>query len=416
MKLLLALLCAASMCVVAGYVSNSDELWELESYSSEPSQGVRNLTDTELRDNTFGLIIDGGSGGSRMHIYMWQPRLFDHAPVPYTVPVTKVAWKFGVSPGVEHIAPNDMATYLTPLLEFAERLLLPNKAQWHTYPIFLKATGGLRERREGQREEILGAVRTYLNTTGFWFMHDFARVISGEEEGTYGWLSINWLSESLGLASQTLCKSGVAGGCTGQADPHYTLGALDLGGSSTQITFFPPTQDILANMFRLQIGERSHWNLYTHSFLHFGALSAFVRITDLLCQPSIVGDWAVPDAAKPADCCEYPAFYNPCFPKGQVVDMEVDVLAGVAASNAMPTGAKRPVTYVGTGEYHKCVQVTQDFLMQKDQNSWCEYAHGGQCSFAGVYQPPLAGSFHAFGQYTHAVEMLGFKTPWKVRP
>lgn len=65
---------------------------------------------------------------------------------------------------------------------------------------------------------------------------------------------------------------------TGTADANSSVGALDLGGASTQISFFVPDQDILANMFKLQIGAQKHWNVYTHSFLYFGVNSARERM------------------------------------------------------------------------------------------------------------------------------------------
>lgn len=39
-----------------------------------------------------------------------------------------------------------------------------------------------------------------------------------------------------------------------------------------------PPQDILANLFKLQIGGQKHWNVYTHSFLQFGLNSARARM------------------------------------------------------------------------------------------------------------------------------------------
>lgn len=47
-----------------------------------------------------------------------------------------------------------------------------------------------------------------------------------------------------------------------------------VGGSSTQIAFFAPDQDILDGLFKLQIGSQKHWNVYAKSFLEFGINSA----------------------------------------------------------------------------------------------------------------------------------------------
>ena len=47
-----------------------------------------------------------------------------------------------------------------------------------------------------------------------------------------------------------------------------------MGGSSVQISFYKPEQDILAGLFKLQLGGRSHITIYAHSFLHYGRVSS----------------------------------------------------------------------------------------------------------------------------------------------
>lgn len=54
----------------------------------------------------------------------------------------------------------------------------------------------------------------------FYFEKDFIKIISGQEEAFYGWITVNFLK---GVFSQK-----ISGG---------TYGALDLGGASTQNTF-----------------------------------------------------------------------------------------------------------------------------------------------------------------------------------
>jgi len=51
------------------------------------------------------------------------------------------------------------------------------------FPIYLKATGGMRELPLEKREELLKYVRKYLSDKSFcpfFFRDDFARIISGE--------------------------------------------------------------------------------------------------------------------------------------------------------------------------------------------------------------------------------------------
>jgi Golgi nucleoside diphosphatase len=73
----------------------------------------------------------------------------------------------------------------------------------------------------------------------------------------------------------------------GTVDANSSVGALDLGGASTQIAFFVPNQDILANMFKLQLGGQKHWNVYVHSFLYYGINSARDRLEERLADDAV---------------------------------------------------------------------------------------------------------------------------------
>ena len=130
-------------------------------------------------------------------------------------------------------------------------MLKEKEDEWWKIPIFLKATGGMRELPLQQREAIMEAVRSFLldqNENPFHFEPYFARVISGEEEGIYAWASVNFFMNTLLLESQG----------EGTAEPALTYGALDMGGASTQISFFVESQDIAANLFKLQVGKECH--------------------------------------------------------------------------------------------------------------------------------------------------------------
>ncbi|XP_026190395.1 uncharacterized protein LOC34623475 [Cyclospora cayetanensis] len=94
----------------------------------------------------------------------------------------------------------------------------------------------------------------------FRFKDDFARVISGEEEGVYGWVAVNAERKTLG------------------APPEETLGALDMGGSSSQITFCPFFTSILEDFYALHLGNTSI-RLYSHSFLGYGWADALTRVS-----------------------------------------------------------------------------------------------------------------------------------------
>ena len=81
-----------------------------------------------------------------------------------------------------------------------------------------------------------------------------ARILAGEEEGAYGWVAINYLKGTLVKDSEG----------SGTADPSITYGALEMGGASTQISFFKASQNIIADLFKLQVrwplgGAQGRW-------------------------------------------------------------------------------------------------------------------------------------------------------------
>ena len=97
-----------------------------------------------------------------------------------------------------------VGNYLGPLLDFAREVLRDKEDEWHTYPIYLKATGGLRTLPQPQRVQLLDCVRKLFHNTTFNpfdFEDERARVISGEEEAIYGWVGVNF-----GAYATSLCR------------------------------------------------------------------------------------------------------------------------------------------------------------------------------------------------------------------
>lgn len=185
-----------------------------------------------------GMVIDAGSGGSRLHVFRWEPRIFKTLPPEISYPSQDEKWTSRMSPGIADLAghPDLITSHLVNLLNFAKSTLSGSEDSFKDYPIFFKATGGMRQIALGPREDVMTVVRSVLSNKTlcpFYFHYDMARVISGEEEAIYSWAAVNFLMGTLLPASK---GTGTAfGGNT-------TYGTLDLGGASTQIAFFIPSQ------------------------------------------------------------------------------------------------------------------------------------------------------------------------------
>ena len=72
---------------------------------------------------------------------------------------------------------------------------------WAEYPIYVKATAGMRELPEKKRDGIVNAVRALLasnETCPFDFANkEQARVIAGEEEAAFAWVAVNFVDGAL---------------------------------------------------------------------------------------------------------------------------------------------------------------------------------------------------------------------------
>ncbi len=183
-------------------------------------------------------------------------------------------------PGINSYVANPSAAgeSLRSLIEFAKQTLIGERERWGTIPVYLKATAGMRVIRNlAARDAIMTDVRNFLSNpqnSPFFFKPTQARVISGEEEGVFGWLAVNYLNGRLEAAPQGLHAP-------------VTVGALDMGGASTQITFQPP-HDVLANYFPYYVKDRQV-RLYTHSFLYYGYVEARRRVLQNIVDHEMAG-------------------------------------------------------------------------------------------------------------------------------
>ncbi|KAG5193011.1 nucleoside phosphatase family-domain-containing protein [Tribonema minus] len=398
------------------------------------------------------MIIDAGSGGSRMHVYTWSPRLFDTLPPPISFPESSNAWTGRFSPGISSYAdhPEDIGEHLGPLIDFAIDILADKKGDFWKFPIFLKATGGMRQLPFAQRDAIMTAIRQYLygDDCPFYFEFEYARVISGEEESIYAWAAINFLRGHLLLDS----------GGAGTANSNVTVGALDMGGASTQIAFFRQDQDIMSNLFKLQrhLAQQPPATVRLRAasgelaYVPAHPMDEVTRLRYARSSSSGTADAAAVAGASPGASSiarQAPGAARRLARRarghGGGAAGELDAVfaeRGAAAEGGalgsapalemaitpvvtdacLPAGAALAFTAADGVEYNiTATQGGSGFdachaqvlpLLHKALNTWCNYAHSQQCSIAGVYQPaiPLDDSrqFYAFSGYYRAWTLM----------
>ncbi|KAJ1433198.1 Nucleoside phosphatase GDA1/CD39 [Sesbania bispinosa] len=163
---------------------------------------------------SYAVIFDAGSTGSRVHVFHFDQNL-DLLHIG-----EDVEFYDKIKPGLSAYAdnPEEAAESLIPLLEKAESVV-PVDMHPKT-PLRLGATAGLRLLDGNASELILQAVRDmFSNRSTLNVQPDAVAIIDGTQEGSYLWVTINYLLGTLGKRFQK------------------TVGVVDLGGGSVQMTY-----------------------------------------------------------------------------------------------------------------------------------------------------------------------------------
>lgn len=240
----------------------------------------------------YGIFIDAGSSGSRIYVYSWlDPSLASHLASDSTIKIEKadsagVNFELKEEPGISAFTsnPSGVGPHLDPLLSFASRTI-PNSKQKST-PIFLFATAGMRLVEPGQQNEILKEACRYVKNGYRYFVKDcdsHFRVISGELEGIFGWLTVNYLKTRFKGTDDEKRGETIAS----------SFGFIDMGGASAQIAFEPTApmtakheNDVQKVVIRKLNRNELVKSVFVTTFLGYGANQARDRYVDLYTTPS----------------------------------------------------------------------------------------------------------------------------------
>lgn len=315
----------------------------------------------------FGIVIDGGSTGTRIHVFAYESGTGSALPVVDFA--LSASMKAG--PGLSSYAedPEAAGGSLAELIEFAKGKV--PRERWGETEVRLMATAGMRLVGDGERERILESCRKVLRSSGFRFEDGWASVITGSDEGIYAWVAANYALGTLG------------------DDPLKTSGIFELGGASAQVTFV--SSEPLPPEFShvLKFGEITY-NIYSHSFLHLGQNVAHESLRELLSSN---------DLKTSARFIHEGGYKDPCIPKGYLHDMEALKLSSAG-------------TFSSKMEYHPVAQAVGNFsecrsaakmLLQKEKDK-CLYT---RCLLGSTFIPKLKGRFIATENFFYTSKFFG---------
>ncbi|GAB5588395.1 Golgi apyrase [Umbelopsis nana] len=366
-----------------------------------PRQEAGNDLDWQ-QNRRYGIVIDAGSSGSRVHIYSWkdyahlvetQPPEALRGKIPTVERGDKLGlkWTLKEHPGISSYAgkTKDIGEHLKMLLDFAEEVV-PVQEHNRT-PIFVMATAGMRLLPKEDQDDILRSTCNYIKKNSNFKLDNCGKqikIISGELEGLYGWTAVNYLmggfDASIGAALDEQPKN--AGGIREQ---HHTFGFLDMGGASTQIAFEPEHHQKEEHMDDLEKitlhtldGRRIEYDVFVTTFLGYGSNEARRRYLEDRVR------MAYQEAGPKADLLdEHHTLHldDPCLPTN------LNLTDSSSTSIAL--------TLHGTGSFSKCLESTLP-LLNKDVECPTE-----PCLFNGVHTPHidwLVNKFVGISEYWYS--------------
>nr|XP_028606779.1 ectonucleoside triphosphate diphosphohydrolase 3 isoform X2 [Podarcis muralis]XP_028606780.1 ectonucleoside triphosphate diphosphohydrolase 3 isoform X2 [Podarcis muralis]XP_028606781.1 ectonucleoside triphosphate diphosphohydrolase 3 isoform X2 [Podarcis muralis]XP_028606782.1 ectonucleoside triphosphate diphosphohydrolase 3 isoform X2 [Podarcis muralis] len=323
----------------------------------------------------YGIVLDAGSSRTTVYVYEWP------AEKENNTGVVSQTFKCNVKgPGISSYASNPQEI-AKPINDCMNKVKEKIPLHLHTTtPVYLGATAGMRLLRlqnESAAHEVLRSIQKYFATLSFEFRG--TQIITGQEEGVYGWITANYLMGN--FLERNLWRAWV--------HPHgaETTGALDLGGASTQISFIPDeTGDTTNSTLPVQL-YGYEYSVYTHSFQCYGRDEAEKKLLASILQNS--GDKS--------------RINNPCYPRNYKTVVTTKYLY-----SSLCTAFLRPENYnpdqlvnvTGSGDPALCREAVSklfDFASCRGKED---------CSFNGVFQPKVKGNFVAFSGFYYTVNAL----------
>jgi hypothetical protein len=167
---------------------------------------------------SYMVCVDAGSSGSRVHVFKMKWRHGDRELPEIELPSKKLK----VVPGLSTYekAPRDAGGSLLELIAFAKSHV--PQSMWAQTPFIVAATAGLRLLTHETARGILESCEQTLRTRSpFHIESSNIVLLSGDDEGVFGWLSINFLAQRLRGMKHA---------------QHAAVGAVEVGGASLQVT------------------------------------------------------------------------------------------------------------------------------------------------------------------------------------
>uniref|UniRef100_A0A8C0FQN0 Ectonucleoside triphosphate diphosphohydrolase 8 n=1 Tax=Bubo bubo TaxID=30461 RepID=A0A8C0FQN0_BUBBB len=341
-------------CTVTALLCHGAASCALERYFLGASSGLTTLA-VQDADPPYGMVFDAGSSHTSLFVYEWDSDKENDTGVVSQNLSCDVQGQ-GISSYAND--PPKAGDSLRECLNKAMKVVPAGKQR--EVPAYLGATAGMRL-LSSAADQILAEVTKTMQEYPMAFKG--AQILTGEEEGSYGWITINYLLDSF-------TKVGEGEG-SGAAN---IFGALDLGGASTQISFMPESSVMNWNETSKFTLYGYNYNIYTHSYLCYGQNEMLKRLAKELIAES--------SSSTRVD--------HPCYPKDYNETVSLSSFRTSPCTNQSDPRlilGDRNVTLEGRGNASGCLAAIKKLF------NFSSCGQRQDCTFDGVYQPPVRGQF-----------------------
>ncbi|KAJ4970568.1 hypothetical protein NE237_003667 [Protea cynaroides] len=316
---------------------------------------------SESRPKGFGIIIDAGSTGSRVHVF----EFLNEERIPFIGFDGEGSHSFKVRPGLSDFvaSPETAGPSISSLLDFAKARI--PMSEWKLTKVWLMAREGFEKISFDAKKSILESCRRVLQTSGFLFKDEWATVVTGQEEGLYAWVAANYALGTLG------------------DDPQATTGIIKLGSASLQVTFVPREPPPVEFSRMLNIAGVTY-NLYSQSMLHIGQDGAWETLLELH-NSQVLTSFSSSGGRS---------IMNPCIPKGY--PLALDSTVELNASN------EKPLASHSVGNFSACRSEVLALLQKGKDN--CLHT---PCKIVSSFLPKLRGKPVSPENFFYTSEFFG---------
>ncbi|MCO5613303.1 hypothetical protein L7F22_067579 [Adiantum nelumboides] len=365
----------------------------------------------KLDELQYSVVLDCGSTSTRVQVYAWTYRdsLGKNQP-PVVIQSTsqsvlmnhtgrrggqgkqtRAYHRMETEPGLHTLVNNEAGVKdaLRPLLDWAGKQI-PRSHRKNT-PLFLLATAGVRGLPSEDAEWLLDKAWEILERSPFTCKRRWVKVISGVEEAYYGWVALNYKFGRLGRTRR-----------------QPTFGALDLGGSSLQVTFESEEVHLQEFGMNLSVGSTEH-HLYAYSHTGFGLNDAFDKSVGIL--------WNRLQANNPDGRGGTQELQHPCLHTGfqghykcSHCSLQQSSAPGTSAKKGSAITAFLELTLVGKPDWKACKALASDIVNTSRFSLSPQVVDCGEPPCAlGKHQPIPHGEFYALSGFFVVYKFFGLQ-------